>query len=125
MCPGNPARRSEPICLAGEGIREAKQMMGIGEFAAGADHLLEEMDRAVIVLQLESLVSLLDETLGTDFHESPRTSVRTCQCLPRFRPSAGIPAPRRHARDPRLSAARPPADPGTARSVPRVPAPRR
>src|SRR2546426_5876039 len=40
--------------------------------------LLEEVNRAVVVLQLKPIVSLLDQALGTDVHESPRTSQRTC-----------------------------------------------
>jgi hypothetical protein len=34
--------------------------MGVRKGAAGRDDLLEEMNRAVVVLQLKTLVSLLD-----------------------------------------------------------------
>jgi len=35
-------------------------MMRVGERAAGRDDLLEEVNRAVVVLELKALVSLLD-----------------------------------------------------------------
>ncbi len=76
------------VGLAGEGVGQTKQMVRVRKGAAGRDDLLEEMNRAVIVLQLKALVSLLDQMLGTDVHESPRTSQRTCGCPRRCRRAA-------------------------------------
>src|SRR5712691_7824067 len=76
------------VRLAGEGVGQAEQMVRVRKGAAGRDDLLEEMYRAVIVLQLKALVSLLDQMLGTDVHESPRTSQRTCGYPLRFRRAA-------------------------------------
>ncbi len=76
------------VRLSGERVGEAEQMVRVRKRAAGRDDLLEEMNRTVIVLQLKPLVSLLDQMLGTDVHESPRTSQRTCGSLPRCRRAA-------------------------------------
>src|SRR6266853_3523301 len=52
------------VRLAGEGVRQAEQVVRVRKGAARRDDLLEEMYRAVIVLQLKALVSLLDQMLG-------------------------------------------------------------
>ena len=43
--------------------------MRIGEGAAGRDHLFQEVDSAVVVLELEPLARLIDEMLRTHVHE--------------------------------------------------------
>ena len=48
------------VRLPGELIRHAQQVMRVGEGASGRDDLLEEVNRAVVVLELKALVSLLD-----------------------------------------------------------------
>jgi len=48
------------VRLSGERVRHAQQVMRVGERAAGRDHLLEEVNRTVVVLELKALVSLLD-----------------------------------------------------------------
>src|SRR5439155_21684540 len=110
------------ILLAHERIRQAEHVVRIGERAARRDHLLEEVDGPVVVLQLEPLPGLLDEVLSADVHASPRTSGRTVECLPRSRPRAGTPARARRGAGPPRRAARRRADPRGARSAPRAPA---
>src|SRR3989441_763304 len=83
------------VLLAHQRVRQAQQVMGVGERAARRDDFLEQVDRAVVVLQLKPLAGLLDEMLRTDVHGSPRTSGRSAGSLPRSRRAAGSRAPPR------------------------------
>ena len=57
------------LLLSHERVRHAKEMMRIGEGASGRDHLFQEVDSAVVVLELEPLARLIDEMLRTHVHE--------------------------------------------------------
>src|SRR5438552_1659343 len=77
-------------------------MMRVGERPPARDDLLEQVNRAVIVLEVEPLASLRHEVLRTDVHVSPGTSARSVGFPPRCRPWAGsragarLPAQGRH-----------------------------
>src|SRR2546423_15365893 len=87
QCQGTIQLLQRLVRLSGERIRETEQVMSVRKRAARRNHLFEQMNRAIIVLQLKSFVSLLDQMLGTDVHESPRTNRRTCECRLRCPPA--------------------------------------
>jgi len=89
--------RQRRLRLAHQRIRQPEQMMRVGEGAARRNHLLEEVNRAVIVLELEALPGLFDHVFRTDVHGWPRTSARTGGSRPRPRPEAGTRARARRA----------------------------
>src|SRR6059036_1843874 len=97
-------------------------MMRVGERPPARDDLLEQVNRAVIVLEVEPLASLRHEVLRTDVHVSPGTSARSVGFPPQCRPWAGSRAGARRGADRPPSAARRPADRDGARSAPPVPA---
>ncbi len=80
------------VLLTHQRVRQTEHVVGIGKRAARRHHLLEEVDGPVVILQLETLPGLLDEMFSADVHESPRTSGRIAECLPRSPPRAGTPA---------------------------------
>src|SRR5438046_3739308 len=96
-------------------------MMRVGERPPARDDLLEQVNRAVIVLEVEPLASLRHEVLRTDVHVSPGTSARSAGCPPRSRPWAGSPAGARRGAGRPPSTARRPADRDVARSAPPAP----
>src|SRR6185295_8079586 len=104
------------LLLSGEREREPQQVMGVRKGPARRNYLLEEMNRAVVILQLKAFVSLLDQMLWTDVHEPPDTSRRTFGYPLRFPPWAGTRVRARRAPDRRRSAAHRPADRDDARS---------
>src|SRR6266480_1842803 len=97
--------------------------MRVGERPPAGDDFLQQVDGAVVVLELEALARLGHEVLRTDVHGPPRTIVRSAGSPPRCRPWAGSRArvPRVAGRRP--SAARPPAGRRAARCARLAPPP--
>src|SRR6266480_7058692 len=91
--------------------------MRVGERPPAVDDFLQQVDGAVVVLELEALARLSHEVLRTDVHGPPRTTVRSAGPLPRCRPWAGSRARAPPAAGRRPSAARPPAGRRAARSA--------
>src|SRR5947199_9801874 len=97
-------------------------MMRVGERPPARDDLLEQVNRAVIVLEVEPLASLRHEVLSTDVDVSPGTSARSVGFPPRCRPWAGSRAGARRGADRPPSGARRPPERDVARPRPRRPA---
>src|SRR5207249_795364 len=97
-------------------------MMRVGERPPARDDLLEQVNRAVIVLEVEPLASLRHEVLRTDARGSPAPRARRVGLPPRGRPGAGRRAGARRvpARPP--PPPRRPAERDTAPSPPPAPA---
>src|SRR5438874_4898047 len=76
--------------------------MRVGERPPAGDDFLQQVDGAVVVLELEALARLGHEVLRTDVHGPPRTIVRSAGSPPRCRPWAGS-----RARVPRVAGRRP------------------
>ena len=73
------------LLLADERVRQAQQVMRVGERPPAGDDFLQQVDGAVVVLELEALAGLGHEVLRTDVHGPPRTTARSVGSPPRCR----------------------------------------
>src|SRR5256886_17216339 len=56
------------LLLADERVRQSQQVMRVGERPPAGDDFLQQVDGAVVVLELEALAGLGHEVLRTDVH---------------------------------------------------------
>ena len=68
--------RQRLLLLSHKGVRDPEQVVRVGERPARGDHFLQQVDGAVVVLELEPLARLIDEMFRTDIHAPPRTTGR-------------------------------------------------
>ena len=63
--------------LTHEGVGQPEEVVRVGKRPPRLYQLFEEVDRAVVVLELKPLAGLLDQMLSTDVQGSPPTASPT------------------------------------------------